>query len=75
MPRKFFDYLGKNSLEIYVVQLFTLRFINPQETTVLNSPEGFTFFILDFLIVALLTYIVIELIKSNKALSRMLFAK
>ena len=68
-------YIGKNSLEIYVIQLFTLHFLKTMGNQGALNAIGFGYCIFDFIVVSLLSFLIIEIIKTNNICSKILFSK
>ena len=72
---RFFAWIGRNSLEIYLVHSLALNLIKLERTPVYGSPAGYAVVFVNYLITLVLTVCVIRLAKNNKTLCVFLFGK
>lgn len=66
---------GVNSLELYLFQYIFLNYVKFEYIPVFDSFQGLFLIVLNFILVILLSVIVISLIKNNKFLNFIFFAK
>lgn len=70
----YLDSLGKYSLEIYVIQIFTLKIV-PITNISISSIEGYIMIVFDSFIVMFFSILLLKLINANKLLRKILFYK
>lgn len=71
----FLKWGGVNSLELYLFQYIFLNYVKFEYIPVFDSFQGLFLIVLNFILVILLSVIVISLIKNNKFLNFIFFAK
>ena len=71
----FLKWAGFNSLELYLFQYIFLNYIKYENIPIFHSCQGLFLVVLNFILVILASSIVIFLIKNNKFLNFIFFAK
>lgn len=73
--RNFLVYVGEHSLEIYVIHCLCLALIQPQNSVVFSSFNGFGIVIVNFALTMLISLFVQKLLNSNQWAARLLLGK
>lgn len=73
--KKILEYVGKFSLEIYLIHYLVLNIVKVENTPNFLSAQGMTIVMVNYVLTILLSVILVKILKSNRAINKVVFGR